>query len=132
MSFPTGDSKLEGEIKDVFKPDQELWDNRELQIIDEINKKYKKKNENLENYFNKILIENETKNKFMLPHEKSVEIILYECRIVFINVMNLISSNSYNEAYKYITSSHDNIFSFTLIFITIGFMLLLLSSMLVE
>ena len=72
------------------------------------------------------------KDKFLMPHEKTLEVIFYDCRVTLLKVLDLMSNKSYDETYKYVTSTHDKLFSFTLIVIIIGLMLLLFSSILVE
>ena len=103
-----------------FKPDQKGWERKESETISEIRSSYEKE---------LILQEDEVKNLAEpLPHQKSIENIVYDMRIVFLKVLEL-SLNKQNPL-PYILSENKIQFSFCLIVIIIGIMMLLISNLL--
>ena len=53
MSY-TNDNKLVGDIRDVFKPDQERWDRHELEIISDINDEYLRKSRKVDEFYDEL------------------------------------------------------------------------------
>ena len=115
MSFPNNDNKLEGDIKDIFKPDQKMWDRHELEVISEINTEYLKKKEKSNQYFEEVEKELKLKGSKIMPHQKSIETIIYDCRKLIVDIFNIVSREE--NPFKFIMSSQDNIFSFCIILI---------------
>ena len=109
--------KLNQALFPSFKPDQEGWDNKESETISEIKSKYEKE-----------LIMQETETKELLPHQKSIEDIVYDMRIVFFKVLEILLNKQ--NPIPYILSESKNQFSFCLIIIIIGILMLLISNLL--
>ena len=144
MSFST-DNKLEGNIEPIFKPDQELWDNWEIKSINKINENYKKKKQKVNRFMKHksesvgfdltkegLLKKKEYLENKILPHEKPLDEIIFECRTVFLNSMELIIEGNYDLAYEYATMDINNLFYTTINIVIIGLLLLVISEMLVE
>tara|TARA_B100000900_G_C20518122_1_gene690971 strand:- start:378 stop:767 length:390 start_codon:yes stop_codon:yes gene_type:complete len=129
MSY-SDDNKLEGNINAVFKPDQERWDRNELEVISEINKQYLRKTEKTDEYFNLLKKKLDTQGISLMPHQKSIEVIIHDTRKFLIELMDILSNE--NNPYDYIVSSQENIFSFSLILIVLGVIVFILSSLMVE
>lgn len=113
--------KLNQLLVPTFKPDQEGWENKESETISEIKSSYEK--ELILQESDEMKEDNEP-----LPHQKSIEDIIYDMRIVFFKVLE-ISLNKQNPL-PYILSESKNQFSFCLIVITIGILMLLISNLL--
>tara|TARA_B100001248_G_C27395100_1_gene465019 strand:+ start:2641 stop:3030 length:390 start_codon:yes stop_codon:yes gene_type:complete len=129
MSY-SEDNKLQGDIKAVFKPDQQRWDRNELEVISEINKQYLRKTEKADEYFERLRNKLDTQGISILPHQKSIEVIIYDARKFLIELMDIISNEE--NPYDYIVSSQENIFSFTLIMIILGVIIFIISSFMSE
>tara|TARA_X000000950_G_scaffold288000_1_gene402750 strand:- start:1357 stop:1749 length:393 start_codon:yes stop_codon:yes gene_type:complete len=130
MSFPNNDNKLEGDIKDIFKPDQQMWDRRELEVISEINTEYLKKKEKSNQYFEEMEKELKLKGSKIMPHQKSIETIIYDCRKLIVDIFNIVSREE--NPFKFIMSSQDNIFSFCIILIISGTIIFMVSNLMLE
>jgi len=109
--------KLNQVLFPSFKPDKKGWDNKESETISEIKSSYERE-----------LNIQETEPKEVLPHQKSIEELVYDMRIVFFKVLE-ISLNKQNPI-SYILSESKNQFSFCLIIIIIGILMLLISNLL--
>tara|TARA_E500000178_G_C17019787_1_gene754928 strand:- start:2372 stop:2761 length:390 start_codon:yes stop_codon:yes gene_type:complete len=129
MSY-SEDNKLQGDINAVFKPDQQRWDRNELEVISEINKQYLRKTEKADEYFERLRNKLDTQGISILPHQKSIEVIIYDARKFLIELMDIISNEE--NPYDYIVSSQENIFSFTLIMIILGVIIFIISSFMSE
>lgn len=129
MSY-SEDNKLQGDINAVFKPDQQRWDRNELEVISEINKQYLRKTEKADEYFERLRNKLDTQGISLLPHQKSIEVIIYDARKFLIELMDIISNEE--NPYNYIVSSQENIFSFTLIMIVLGITIFIISSFMSE
>ena len=129
MSY-SEDNKLLGDINAVFKPDQQRWDRNELEVISEINKQYLRKTEKADEYFERLRNKLDTQGISILPHQKSIEVIIYDARKFLIELMDIISNEE--NPYDYIVSSQENIFSFTLIMIILGVIIFIISSFMSE
>tara|TARA_B100002019_G_C20995361_1_gene462628 strand:+ start:128 stop:517 length:390 start_codon:yes stop_codon:yes gene_type:complete len=129
MSY-SEDNKLQGDINAVFKPDQQRWDRNELEVISEINKQYLRKTEKADEYFERLRNKLDTQGISILPHQKSIEVIIYDARKFLIELMDIISNEE--NPYNYIVSSQENIFSFTLIMIVLGITIFIISSFMSE
>lgn len=129
MSY-SDDNRLEGNINAVFKPDQERWDRNELEVISEINKQYLRKTEKTDEYFELLKKKLDTQGISIMPHQKSIEVIIHDTRKFLIELMDILSNE--NNPYDYIVSSQENIFSFSLILIVLGVIVFILSSLMVE
>ena len=129
MSY-SEDNKLQGDINAVFKPDQQRWDRNELEVISEINKQYLRKTEKADEYFERLRNKLDTQGISILPHQKSIEVIIYDARKFLIELMDIISNEE--NPYDYIVSSQENIFSFTLIMIILGVTIFIISSFMSE
>lgn len=106
---------LEKPIKPVFDPDQAGWDKKEKEDLNFKNNYEKRRNE----------IE---KNNDKLPHQKSIEEIVFDLRIVFLEVLRLVMKNE--NPLPFILSENKNQFAFCLLVILIGIILLLFSNIL--
>lgn len=112
--------KLNQALFPSFKPDQEGWDNKESETISEIKSRYEKE---------LIMQEtDETETKELLPHQKSIEDLVYDMRIVFFKVLEILLNKQ--NPIPYILSESKNQFSFCLIIIIIGILMLLISNLL--
>ena len=100
--------KLRGNINPIFKPDQNRWDRNELEVISEINDVYLKKSQKVDEYYEKLKEKLDKRGFTILPHQKSIESIIYETRKMLINIINMISNEE--NPYNYIVSSQENIF----------------------
>lgn len=129
MSY-SEDNKLQGDINAVFKPDQQRWDRNELEVISEINKQYLRKTEKADEYYERLRNKLDTQGISILPHQKSIEVIIYDARKFLIELMDIISNEE--NPYDYIVSSQENIFSFTLIMIILGVIIFIISSFMSE
>ena len=129
MSY-SEDNKLQGDINAVFKPDQQRWDRNDLEVISEINKQYLRKTEKADEYFERLRNKLDTQGISILPHQKSIEVIIYDARKFLIELMDIISNEE--NPYDYIVSSQENIFSFTLIMIILGVIIFIISSFMSE
>lgn len=129
MSY-SEENKLQGDINAVFKPDQQRWDRNELEVISEINKQYLRKTEKADEYFERLRNKLDTQGISILPHQKSIEVIIYDARKFLIELMDIISNEE--NPYDYIVSSQENIFSFTLIMIILGVIIFIISSFMSE
>ena len=129
MSY-SEENKLQGDINAVFKPDQQRWDRNELEVISEINKQYLRKTEKADEYFERLRNKLDTQGISILPHQKSIEGIIYDARKFLIELMDIISNEE--NPYDYIVSSQENIFSFTLIMIILGVIIFIISSFMSE
>lgn len=129
MSY-SDDNRLEGNINAVFKPDQERWDRNELEVISEINKQYLRKTEKSDEYFELLKNKLDTQGISIMPHQKSIEVIIHDTRKFLIELMDILSNE--NNPYDYIVSSQENIFSFSLILIILGVIVFIISSLMVE
>ena len=130
MSFSNSDNKLEGDIKDIFKPDQQMWDRHELELISEINSEYFMKKEKSNQYFDDMKKKLKLKGSKILPHQKSIETIIYDCRKLTIDIFNIISKEE--NPFKFIMSSQDNIFSFCVLLIVSGTIIFMVSNLMLD
>ena len=130
MSFSNSDNKLEGDIKDIFKPDQQMWDRHELELISEINSEYLMKKEKSNQYFDDMKKKLKLKGFKILPHQKSIETIIYDCRKLIIDIFNIISKEE--NPFKFIMSSQDNIFSFCVLLIVSGTIIFMVSNLMLD
>ena len=108
--------KLNQNLTPSFDPDPEGWDNKEYEIISEIKSDYEKEI-NRQDMYN---------SKELLPHQRSIESIVYDIRVVFLKVLE-IALNKENPL-PYILSENKTQFSFCLIVIILGILLLLISN----
>lgn len=108
--------KLNQILSARFNPDQEGWDTRESEIISEIQSDYEKEINQQE-----MLDKNE-----LLPHQRSIESIVFDLRVVFLKVLEIVLNKQ--NPLPYILSENKTQFSFCLIVIIIGIMLLLVSN----
>ena len=108
MSY-SEDNKLQGDIRSVFKPDQERWDRNELEVISEINKQYLQKTEKADEYFDLLKKKLDTQGLSMLPHQKSLEVIIHDARKFLLEFIDILSND--HNPYQYVVSSQENIFS---------------------
>lgn len=129
MSY-TNDNKLVGDIRDVFKPNQERWDRHELEIISDINDEYLRKSRKVDEFYDELKKKLDLKGIGILPHQKSIEVILFDCRKLILDIFEIVSNNE--NPYNHIVSSQQNIFSFMLILIISGVILFLMSSFLID
>ena len=129
MSY-SEDNKLQGDIRSVFKPDQERWDRNELEVISEINKQYLQKTEKADEYFDLLKKKLDTQGLSILPHQKSLEVIIHDARKFLLEFIDILSND--HNPYQYVVSSQENIFSFTIIVLTIGIIMFILSSFMIE
>jgi len=117
-----------GDINAVFKPDQQRWDRNELEIISDINEDYIKKSRKAEEYYTRLQNKIDLNGLKVLPHQKSIEVIIYDARKLMVEAFEMISNDK--NPYNYIVSSQENIFSCTIILIISGVIIFILSSFL--
>lgn len=113
--------KLNQALFPSFNPNQDGWDNKESETISEIKSTYEKE----------IIMQESKKKelaKELLPHQKSIEDIVYDIRIVFFKVLEILLNKQ--NPISYILSESKNQFSFCLIIIIIGILMLLISNLL--
>jgi hypothetical protein len=108
--------KLNQILSASFDPDPEGWDKKEYEVISEIKSDYEKEITKQEMY----------QSKELLPHQRSIESIVYDLRVVFLKVLE-ITLNKQNPV-PYILSENKTQFSFCLIIIILGILLLLISN----
>ena len=106
--------KLYQPLNPTFDPNQKGWDDLE--------------NNNL--YRTEIIkqINSEDRGKKLL-HQKSISEIIFNCRIVFFNTLQLLLNKE--NPLPFILSSDDNILAVCIIIITIGILMLLISNILI-
>ena len=109
--------KLNQTLFPSFKPDNEGWDRRESETISQITSEYEKE-----------IISQEIEDEETPPHKKKIEDIVYDVRVVFFKVLELILDRE--NPIPYILSEKRNQFSFCIIIIVIGIMMLLISNIL--
>ena len=107
--------KLKQPISPVFEPNQKEWDDKEKEDLSFKSNYEKRKSE--------ILNED-----LRLPHQKTIEEIIFDTRIVFLELIKLLMKKE--NPIPYILSENKNQFSFCLIVIVIGIILLLFSNIL--
>ena len=104
--------KLEQPINPVFEPDQKLWNDREKQVIANLKKEVEKQ------------VEEEKK----LPHKRNIEDIIIDVREMCFKLIEFV--NDKKNPIEYILSNERNQFSFCVIVVLIGIILLLVSNLL--
>ena len=107
--------KLKQPVIPVFEPNQEEWNERENDIINSKENYIKRKNE--------LQIEDDR-----LPHKKSIEEIIFDVRIVFMELLN--SFLKKENPMSFILSENKYQFAFCVLVIIIGIILLLFSNIL--
>jgi hypothetical protein len=117
-----------GDINPIFEPDQQRWDRNELEIISDINEDYVKKSRKADKYYTELKNKIDLKGLSVLPHQKSIEVIIHDARKLMVEAFEMISNDE--NPYNYIVSSQENIFSCTLILIISGVIIFILSSFL--
>ena len=106
--------KLYQPLNPTFDPNQNGWNDLEKNNI----------------YRSEIIRQNNTEEKGKkLLHQKSISEIVFNCRIVFFESLQLLLNKE--NPLSYILSSDDNMLSICIIFITIGILMLLISNILV-
>lgn len=108
--------KLNQNLSVSFDPDPNGWDKKEYEIISEIKSDYEKEISKQEMY----------QSKELLPHQRSIESIVYDLRVVFLKVLEIILNKQ--NPLPYILSENKTQFSFCLIIIILGILLLLISN----
>ena len=103
--------KLEQPINPLFEPDQKKWDEREKKIIDILKKE----------------IEKNVNEEKKLPHKRSIEDIIIDVREMSFKLIDF--ANKRQNPIKYILLNERNQFSFCVIIILIGVLLLLISNL---
>ena len=106
--------KLYQPISPKFDPNQKEWDKNE-KIINNL-------------YKNEIIQQKSEDRGKKLLHEKNISEIIYNTRIVFFNVLEMILKNE--NPLPFILSKEDNQLSICIIVILIGIILLLVSNIL--
>ena len=104
--------KLQQPINPVFEPDQKMWNDREKQVIANLKKEVEKQ------------VEEEKK----LPHKRNIEDIIIDVREMCFKLIEF--ANDKKSPIEYILSNERNQFSFCVIVVLIGIILLLFSNLL--
>jgi len=106
--------KLYQPLNPIFEPDQKGWDDMENNSL----------------YRTEIIKQNNSEDRGKkLLHQKSISEIIFNCRIVFFETLQLILNKE--NPLPFILSSDDNMLSICIIIITIGILMLLISNILI-
>ena len=105
--------KLYQPLNPTFDPNQKGWDDLE--------------NNNI--YKNEIMRQESSKDRGKKLHEKNISEIIFNCRIVFFETLQLLLNKE--NPLQYILSSEDNMLSICIIILVIGILMLLISNILI-
>lgn len=110
--------KLNQPLAAKFNPDPEGWDKNERNILSEIKSEYD----------SDIKKEKNKQNKKVLPHQRKLDEIIFDVRIVLLKVMEMLLNKE--NPLPFILSEDRHQFAFCILVITIGVIMLLFSNLL--